>query len=293
LNAPAAAIDHLELLASAEGLGAMPVTVTQLATLVSDPNHQLREVVDLVSLDQALTASLLRRANSASLGARAQIKTVRDAAVRLGSGTILAIALASTVSGKMRRALPAYGLAEGQLWRQSVAAAVAAEAIRAHAKVEVPCEAPTAALLHDFGKVVLSHHFGPQVLALLSRAAKVDEMDLLEAEVAVFGVNHADIGGMIAQQWKLPHSIVDAIIHHHSADHTLMPVNAAVSLAHAMVPDVLVGAGGGPRDQDALPVFETHLPVMVKLGLDPKEYVDLLQAAQARYWQLASRYDMS
>ena len=42
-----------------------------------------------------------------------------------------------------------------------------------------------------------------------------DNMDLLAPRPAVFGINHADIGGLVAQQWKLPHSIVDAIIHHH------------------------------------------------------------------------------
>jgi HD-like signal output (HDOD) protein len=291
LSGPApSVIDHRALLASAEGLGALPVTVTRLASVISDPGHHIADIVEVASFDQSLTANVLRRANSAALGARIPVKTVRDAAIRLGSGALLSMALATNVSTKMHRPLPAYGLAEGQLWQQSVAALLAAESVRAHAGVEVPPEAPTAALLHDFGKVVLSHHFGPQVLELLRHAAEVDGMQLLEAEVAVFGVNHADIGGLVAQQWKLPHSIVDAIILHHSTDPALMPVNAAVSLAHAMVPDVLAGVAGQPREDDSVPVYESHFAVMGALGIDPREYVPLLRAAQARYCELADRY---
>lgn len=289
MTTAAPVIDHLALLSSAEALDALPTTVTRLATLVADDDHDIRDIVETVSLDQALTATLLRRANSAALGGRAQIKTVRDAAMRLGSGSLLAMACAATVSSRMNRAIPAYGLAEGQLWKQSVCASLAAEVIRSRATADVPVEAGTAALLHDFGKVVLANHFGPQVLSMLAQAAQVDQMNLLEAEAAVFGVNHADIGGLVAQQWKLPHSIVDAIIHHHDADPSLMPLNAAVSLAHAMVPDILCGLTGEPRE-DGLPVFESHLAVMLKLGIDPDNYVELLRTAQGRYVELAERF---
>jgi putative nucleotidyltransferase with HDIG domain len=289
VTAGAPAIDHRALLASAEGLGALPLTVTRLASLISDPDHHVSDLVEVASFDQSLTANLLRRANSAALAARVPVKTVREAAVRLGSGALLSMALATTVSTKMHRPLPAYGLAEGQLWQQSVAALLAAEAVRAEAAVEVPAEAPTAALLHDFGKVVLSHHFGPQVLEMLRHAAEVDGMGLLEAEEAVFGVNHADIGALVAQQWKLPHSIVDAIVHHHSTDPALMPMNAAVSLAHAMVPDVLAEVSGVPREE-GVPVFESHFRVMEALGIDPRGYPALLATAQKRYTELADRY---
>src|SRR3954464_4584028 len=85
-------IDHKDLLSSAEGLGALPVTVSRLAAIVSDPDHDVRDIVEVISFDQALTATLLRRANSAALGARYQIKTVRDAAMWLGSGALPSLA---------------------------------------------------------------------------------------------------------------------------------------------------------------------------------------------------------
>ncbi len=298
LNGPATAmLDHRDLLASAEGLGALPVTVTKLASIVSDPDHEMREIVEVVSFDQALTATLLRRANSAALGARYQIKTVRDAAMWLGSGSLLSMALATNVSRRLNEPIPAYGLAEGQLWKQSVAASLAAETIRAAATVDVPAEAPTAALLHDFGKVVLAQHFGARVLNLLAQAAIADHLGLLDAETKVFGVNHADIGGLVAQQWKLPHSIVEAIIHHHHTGSHPTAVSATVSLAHAMVPEVLAQDGVDPA---GLPIAcsvvdnpaETHVQVMTELGIPADSYDDLLAAARQRFVDLADRYDV-
>jgi HD-like signal output (HDOD) protein len=298
MNGPAPVIDHKDLLSSAEGLGALPATVTRLASIVSNPDHDVRDIVEVISFDQALTATLLRRANSAALGARYEIKTVRDAAMWLGSGALLSMALATNVSRRLNQPIPAYGLAEGQLWKQSVAAMLAAEVIRAHAHVDVAAEAPTAALLHDFGKVVLAQHFGPRVLNLIAQAAAADNLGLLDAEQKVFGVQHAEIGGLVAQAWRLPHTIVDAIMNHHHAGEHRTAVSATVSLAHAMVTDVL--AGVGDADTDGLPIMcavfgdpaETHAGVMTALGLDPAGYDELLAIARSRYAELAARYDV-
>ena len=287
-------IDYRDLLSSAETIDALPITVGRLATLISAGNVDLLEVVEVVSLDQALTATLLRRANSATVRGRVEIRTVRDAAVRLGASALLSMAMAASVSFKLNRALPAYGLAEGQLWKQSVAASLTAEVIRRRATSDVPMEAATAALLHDFGKVVLSSHFGPQVLELLARGAQAEGVSLLEVERAVFGVTHAEIGGLVAGHWKLPPTIVDAIVRHHDTASDLSPVSATVSLAHAMVPEVLAAHDPSPADAGAatVPPTETHGPLFGVLGLDPTGYAALLEAAQEKYGQLSERYSL-
>jgi putative nucleotidyltransferase with HDIG domain len=299
MNVAASVIDHKALLVSAEALGGLPVTVSRLAAVVSDPGHDLSDIVEIVTFDASLTAALLRRANSVALGGRVQITTVRNAAILLGSGSLLSVALSTSVSRRLSRPIPGYGLAEGELWKQSVAASLAAEVISAAASVDVPAEASTAALLHDLGKVVLAQHFGAPVLDMISQAAAADNLGLLEAESTVFGVNHADIGGLVAQQWKLPHTIVDAIIHHHETTGHCGPLSAVVSLAHAMVPDVLTaveafGENSGPAaSARADPPAVTHHAIMVGLGLDPAAYDDLLLGARHRYCALAERYDVS
>lgn len=274
------------LLETAQEMGALPVTVSQLVRLVADDDYEIRDLVGIVSLDQSLMASLLRQANSASSAPASPVTTIRDAAMRLGVGSLLSMALAASVSDKMSAALPGYAMSEGALWRESVAASVAADVLRVKASVDVPMEAGTAALLHDLGKVVLSAHLGTKVLEVLARtAAETDGQELLEAENAAFGINHVEVGAMVAAQWRLPQTIVEAIRQHHDLGSDLGPVSATVSVAHAMVPQVLA-----PEAPDDPTVSAAHRGLVRRLGIDPATYPALLATVRTRYCELAERY---
>ena len=283
-------VDRADLLASAESVEPLPHTVARLATLVADPDADIREITETVSLDVSLTADLLRRANSAALGHRGTITSVRDAVVRLGPSTLLSLTLASRVGGRMMQALPAYGLRPGALWQRSVAASIAAELIRSRARVPVPPEVGTAALLHDFGMVVLAQHFGKQILDSLALAAATDGTDIVETERVVFGLTHADIGSTVAEAWGLPLTIVDGIRDHHETHEDLSTVSAAVGVACAMSYEVITREA----DPDEL---ESHVtrrreitPLLGILRLDHDDYHDIVAKARDRFDEVADRY---
>ena len=125
------------------------------------------------------------------------ITTVRDAAVRLGPEHP-AVADPGLAPGRPDDRRPCRRTASrpGELWERSVAASIAADDRSAPAPAPpIPAEAGTAALLHDFGKVVLAKHFGNQILDTLALAAANDGLDIVEAERVVFGLTHAEIGG--------------------------------------------------------------------------------------------------
>lgn len=283
-------VDPADLLAAAESVEPLPHTVARLAVLVADPGSDIREISQTVSLDVSLTADVLRRANSAALGHRANITSVRDAVVRLGTGALLTLTLGSRVGGRMLHALPAYGLQPGELWERSVAASIAAEVIRSRARVPVPAEAGTAALLHDFGKVVLARHFGKQILDTLALAAATDGRDLLETERVVFGLTHADIGASVAEAWGLPLTIVDGIRDHHESHEDLSAVSAAVALACAMSSEVT--ARDDDPDEQASPVapHPEVAPLMRILHLGDEDYHEIVVRSRARFDEVADRY---
>lgn len=285
-----ALIDHKAILESAQDVEPLPVSVGKLAQLVADRNAQIKQIVEVISFDQALTASVLRRSNSAASAARQPIRSVQEAVVRLGPSSILSIAFSSCVGKSMNAALPAYGLHSGELWQHSVACSIAAEVIRTRAKAEIPAEVSTAALLHDFGKVVLSRKFGPQVLGMLNRAAENDGMAVTEAEQVVLGVTHADIGGIVAQHWKLPGTIVDGIVQHHSVEADLPAICSAVSLAHTMGHDVLLVDPEPAILEIRAAEAVKHAAQMRALGLDPTSYDELVDAARLRYVDVVERF---
>ena len=108
-------IDLDALAEAAACLDPLPASVVRLAGMVASGEPDLNEIAEIVSYDQALTASLLRSANSSWSATRTPITTVRDAVVRLGYGTVLSLALGVNVRRRMNQAIPAYGLEEGQL----------------------------------------------------------------------------------------------------------------------------------------------------------------------------------
>jgi HD-like signal output (HDOD) protein len=283
-------VDRADLLASAESVEPLPHTVARLATLVADPDADIREITATVSLDVSLTADLLRRANSAALGHRGTITSVRDAVVRLGPSTLLSLTLASRVGGRMMQALPAYGLRPGALWQRSVAASIAAELIRSRARVPVPPEVGTAALLHDFGMVVLAQHFGKQILDSLALAAATDGTDIVETERVVFGLTHADIGSTVAEAWGLPLTIVDGIRDHHETHEDLSTVSAAVGVACAMSYEVITREADPEELESFVARRREVTPLLGILRLDHDDYHDIVATARERFDDVADRY---
>jgi HD-like signal output (HDOD) protein len=283
-------VDRGALAASAESVEPLPHTVVRLATLVADPNSDVREITEVVSLDVSLTADLLRRANSAALGGRSSITSVRDAVVRLGPSTLLSLTMSSRLGGRMIQALPAYGLQAGELWERSVAASIAAEVIRSRSPRPIPPEAGTAALLHDFGKVVLAKHFGSQILDTLALAAANDGLEIIEAERVVFGLTHAEIGGSVAEAWGLPLTIVDAIRDHHDAHEELSGVSAAVGLACTMSFDITARELTDDELERQAARRRAASPLLKVLQLDYDAYYDIVEESRRHFDEVAERY---
>jgi uncharacterized domain HDIG len=225
---------------------------------------ELSEIVRLVELDQVLTANLLRVANSAWSGSLRQIMTVRDALLRLGVGRILEFAVGCEVAKPMAQELPGYGLAEKELWRHSVAAALAVEYMSAVTSKPIPPAAFTAALLHDIGKLLLNKHLGPEGQAAMAELTFGEGLPYVEAERRLLGTDHAEVGGVLARLWDLPEPLVTAIEMHHDAHSEPNDLLDAVQVGNAVAK--LIGVGFG-NEQLNLRVNSESLP---RLGISAK-----------------------
>src|SRR5690349_17438657 len=145
-------VDQDALVLAARELEPLPTTVTRLARILARQDWDLREVEETIALDQALTPRILRIANSALASRGHRIATVGDAVMRVGTGPIFSMAMALGVKSRLTKAVAQYGLAEGELWVHSVAAALTVESLGVRLRKRLPVESFTAALLHDVGK---------------------------------------------------------------------------------------------------------------------------------------------
>lgn len=204
-------LDLDAVIRSAASLVPPPSTVTRLAGLVAREDADPKAVEELIRHDPALTALILRTANSAAWAGRSTIHSVGDAVIRMGFGKVLSLAMSVTV----RKNVAVAGAAADAMWRHSVATAIAAEDVRARATVAVPNEAFSAALLHDVGRLVLEQFNDPVLAAAQMEAREADGLTPLEAELDVLGVDHAELGALIASRWNLPTTMVLSIRCHH------------------------------------------------------------------------------
>jgi HD-like signal output (HDOD) protein len=278
-------IDLDRLIEQANEMAPLPASAVRLAELVGSPDCHLGDVAELIEFDQALTAKLLRAANSAASGSAAPVGTVKEAVIRMGTARVLALAVAASARPLLQARVPAYGLDEGALWRHSVAAAVAAETVPAFCRLDVPPETFTTALLHDVGKLVMGRFLSAEILGFIRRAREVDHLDSLEAESLLLDVHHGELGGIIAQHWKLPPRVVLGITYHHNPDQGLDLICDLTYLTNKVAKRIEAGLDGRQFD------FAISEPVAGRLGLTPKTLDNLCPVAASRYTQVCRRYN--
>ena len=205
-------------------------------------------------------------ANSAWSSAKAPIVTIREAVIRLGTARILGLALAQNVASKLNRPFEGYNLAEHELWRHSVAAAIAVEIMHEYANLNIPGVAFTGALLHDIGKLILARYIDKQMLEKIHQMMAEDNATYLEAERELLKTDHAVVGGVIARHWQFPEELVNAIEKHHDIDLDADPGLDAVHIANVVAK--LIGEGLGSEQMNMRVSCEAHK----RLGFNRAEF---------------------
>ncbi|MBS12868.1 MAG: HD family phosphohydrolase [Gemmatimonadetes bacterium] len=196
------------------GLPSLPTVVTQLINLVGDPATSARDISQLISADQALTAKILKVANSAFYGFPRKIATVQLAIVVLGFETVKNLGLSVAVLKRFQagKAHPLFD--RQQFWEHAIGCGVAARMLAHKRSKKLEPEAFVAGILHDIGKLILIEYF-PDEFGEALELAHEELLTISEAEMKVIGVTHAEIGGWLAEKWNLPETLVQAITHHH------------------------------------------------------------------------------
>jgi len=261
----------------------LPMSAVRMTALAANPSPDFAAIVEVVRFDQALTVALLRAANSSWSSPRRLIATVSDAVIRLGAGPVLTLALGLPLHGRLNCAIPEYGLDEGDLWRHSVAASLAAETLMTFASVSLPKETPTAALLHDIGKLVISRFVEPPDQHAIDAAREIG-ITRIQVEGEVLGVDHAELGALIAQVWGLPATLTDGIRFHHSPEGADTPLAFGVHLADVVAKTV----GVGPDDNADL---ERYSQAMGELGLTADTFDEVCSIVSTRFAEINARYE--
>ncbi|MCP4643471.1 MAG: HDOD domain-containing protein [bacterium] len=226
-----------EAVSQIDKLPTLPAVLGQILDTMSDPDSSALDLARHIAADQSLSARMLQLVNSGFYGFYRQITNITDAIVILGfSETRDLILTATAFTALPVAASSAYDRTE--LWRHSLATAMAADRIAKRLRLPAGQGFFSAGLLHDVGKVALDALY-PDLLAEAAQQAHSQERELHQIERESYDLTHADIGGLLADHWNLPETVVTAIRHHHDphaapADSSLAPVTALANYVSYM-----------------------------------------------------------
>lgn len=192
-------------------LPTLPLVASRLLEAVARMDAETtEEVARILALDPGLTARTLRLANSDCYGFPRKVGSVELAVLVLGPGTIRDLVLTASVV----QTLAPGDRALTDLWNHSMACGVAARALGERVRYRLLGEAYAAGLLHDVGAVLLRQQHPTRVDAAHALASAQGQT-MEEAERGLYGSDHSEVGGWLAERWGLPAEIVEAISCHH------------------------------------------------------------------------------
>ena len=187
-----------------------------LADLLRNHHSQAGQFAEIIARDPSLTARLLRMVNSVYFGLGTQVGTIEDAVLYLGLRQIRSLALATPVLEDMS-AMGADGpqVSWRDFWLHTLACAFATRDLLNHSDVTIDDDTDyITGLLQNVGKVVIAKVF-PAEFAQLTQRSYENEAQVLAAERALLGWDHAAIGAYYLESHKIPAEIVEAVRFHH------------------------------------------------------------------------------
>ena len=178
----------------------LPTVITKLMQLMQRKDIGLKEISATISSDPAFSVEVLRLANSAMIGAMAEVRSISQALALIGIDRVKGLALTVGMHGMMGNSASAPALRSS--WRHTLATAILAEEIADKVYID-PAEAYTAGLLHEIGRLALIAS-APQKYSLILEAAPENTEQLLAQERGTFGLDHREAGVELVRKWNLP-----------------------------------------------------------------------------------------
>ena len=204
------------ILNSIKEVPAMPNVIMRALSVMKDPDASTKDLAKIISYDQSLSTRVLALVNSAYYGFPQQITSITRALTLIGMSKAKNIII--TVA--MKPMLVNHG--DKELWSHSIKTAVGCEYLASQLKIMDPDEAFVIGFLHDIGKVILNLKDS----TLYDKVRQMEQMgtNLIDAEQAFFGADHAQLGGLLAKRWDLPLLIANVTKYHHSPNESSMQI---------------------------------------------------------------------
>ncbi len=233
-----------QLVTQSLNLVSMPAVYARLREVMDQEGSTMSDVAEVVSLDPALSARLLRIANSAYYGLPAQVDTITRAASLIGVQQIHDLVLATSVANAFH-GLPNELMDMNTFWFRSVTCGYLARELGHASGLRQTEGLFVRGLLHDLGHLILYNQF-PDLCREALAGAGGHLIDLFRKEQELIGCDACQVTTALMRQWNFPETLVESIASLDAEDASSLSgceagvLNIAVWVTHGMDTDMLI-----------------------------------------------------
>lgn len=198
-----------DFLQNIQELPAMPNVMIKALKIIKNDEAGIKELADIISVDQALSTKVLKLVNSAYYGFHQQITSVNRALTILGMTKAKNIVLGSALKPMMTTQ------GSKELWEHSIKCGVAAEYLAQKLDILNPDDAFIIGFLHDIGKMLLAK-YNPVMYSKVKYIVQNKGTGIIDTEEMFFKTNHCTLGAQLCKKWQLPVILTNCIKYHHN-----------------------------------------------------------------------------
>jgi len=276
-----------ELIREVVKLVSVPDVYYKLESLIEQPSSTVDDFSRVLSADADLCARLLNLANSAFYSMSTPIVTIDKAVMQIGVRQIREMVLVTAIKGAFD-SMPSDQVDMTSFWRHSIAVGMMAKHLAKAIRMPQPDRMYVPGLLHDLGRLVLFLKLGEEMGKLLIRRDN-EKLSLHHLELDYLSFTHAEVGGRLLAQWKVPPSIVEPVLHHHQP-HYSFEFHRETCLVFIADRIVMEQGFGDSGEANLGPFSEQEMLIVKELGLDLDQLVDIWMDAEEEVIEVSRQF---
>ena len=252
-----------EIVKEINSLPQFPENIVQLQKMIDDPESEITDIARNIAMDMSLTADLLKIVNSAQYMLSKKVDNITEAVKLVGLRGLKNL-LFSYGTQKILKS----GLKE--LWNHANRTAFYAYALaRSYIKKkDLLDDVYIGGILHDIGKIIFFNAH-PKLIGKISALARERAMNKDIFEALSSGLNHAEIGALIAEKWNFPDHLITSIRYHHEP-------NAAPSEKWETVATIYLANCMANYEEQEITFDQIAKDVLKRFGISTEDQFNIL-----------------
>jgi len=276
-----------ELIREVVKLVSVPDVYYKLESLIEQPSSTIDDFAQVLGADADLCARLLNLANSAFYSMSTPIVSIDKAVMQIGVRQIREMVLVTAIKGAFD-SLPSNQVDMDSFWLHSIAVGMMAKHLGKAIRMPQADRLYVPGLLHDLGRLVLFIKMSPEMSELMLHQDE-DNLSLHQLEFDCFNFTHAEVGGRLLAQWKVPESIVEPILYHHQPHYSIEFYRETCLLFIA--DRVVMQQGFGDSGEANLEGFsDQELLIVKELGLDLDQLTEIWKNAEEEVKEVSRQF---